>query len=258
MQDKRIQAVLFDFDDTLVDWSQRADVGGKIYRRHVANVYAHLAAQGVPLPEEAQFFRVYRDVISEAWDEAKKSWAGVNFAVTWMATLEQLGVDTAVLDLDAVWRAFDWQPVPGVRPYPDTLATLRALRQAGYRLGLITNSMMPMWMRDVELQAYGMLSFFDARITSGDAGVMKPHPDIYQAILRQLRVPPERAVFVGDRPANDIAGANAVGMTSVLMAPPHVTYPLDGVQPDFTITTLTELLPILAELEVSHAEAGTK
>jgi FMN phosphatase YigB (HAD superfamily) len=62
---------------------------------------------------------------------------------------------------------------------------------------------------------------------------------------------------VGDRPSHDIAGANATGMISILMAPPHFNRGLDGVEPDFTINRLEELLPILDNLEQArYEEAG--
>jgi FMN phosphatase YigB (HAD superfamily) len=105
-----------------------------------------------------------------------------------------------------------------------------------------------MWMRDVELEAYNIIEFLDARITSGDIGYLKPHPQIYKRILEMLDVQPEEAVFVGDRPKSDIAGANQIGLTSVLMAPPHLERELDGVVPDHTITSLSQLLPILENL----------
>jgi FMN phosphatase YigB (HAD superfamily) len=56
---------------------------------------------------------------------------------------------------------------------------------------------------------------------------------------------------VGDRPAHDIAGANEVGLTTVLITPPHVEFDLNGVVPDFTIKTLSELPAILANLASS-------
>ncbi len=71
-----------------------------------------------------------------------------------------------------------------------------------------------------------------------------------------MKVSPDRAVFVGDRPKNDIAGANAVGLVSVLMDPPHLARDLNGVVPDYTIPCLTDLLPILDELN-STSSAGT-
>jgi FMN phosphatase YigB (HAD superfamily) len=64
-----------------------------------------------------------------------------------------------------------------------------------------------------------------------------------------LETAPEQTLFVGDRPANDIAGANEVGMISVLMKPAHLDRPLDGVKPDFTIERLSALLPLLEEME---------
>jgi FMN phosphatase YigB (HAD superfamily) len=56
-------------------------------------------------------------------------------------------------------------------------------------------------------------------------------------------------VFVGDRPVNDIAGANEAGMISVLISPPHLDRELNGVQPDYIIQRLSELIPILDKLE---------
>ena len=153
--------------------------------------------------------------------------------------------------------------MPGVVPYPDTVAVLQALREAGYALGLVTNSYFPMWMRDVELEHYQLLDFFDVRITACDAGHLKPHRAIFTRALEHLDTEPERAVFVGDRPEHDIRGANDAGLISVLLDPPqdlgagrdlrqareYLERDLDGVVPDYTITTLSELLPILVELE---------
>jgi putative hydrolase of the HAD superfamily len=109
--------------------------------------------------------------------------------------------------------------------------------------------MLPMWMRDIELRYYELLDYFDVRLTSGDVGYIKPHPAIYLEALKQLDTPPEQAVFVGDRPAYDIAGANNAGMISVWLDAPHLEEKLDGIEADYTINNLTELLPILEDLE---------
>jgi FMN phosphatase YigB (HAD superfamily) len=55
-------------------------------------------------------------------------------------------------------------------------------------------------------------------------------------------------MFVGDRPENDVRGANEAGMVSVWMDPPHLTLELDDVEPNYRITQLAELIPILREL----------
>lgn len=249
LEEKRIKAVLFDMDDTLIDWSGQEIKGIEINQKHMGNIYLYLEERNFPLPPMDDFLLVFRDALIDCWTEAKKTWAGVAFAEVLQATFLELGLDLGNINLEHVMRAYDWQPIPGVIPYPDTLAVLQNLRQRDFKIGLITNAMQPMWMRDIELEAYGILPFLDARITSGDAGYMKPHPAIYRKVLDELGVAAETAVFVGDRPANDIAGANEVGMISIWLKPPHLDYDAEGVVPDYTITQLSDLLPILEQLE---------
>jgi putative hydrolase of the HAD superfamily len=241
--------VIFDMDDTLVDWSGQPDGLGTLTRPHVRRLLAYLQGQGADLPDEETFFTHYREGIVAAWVEAKKTWAGVNFKRTLRGILQEMGVDLTAVNLDEALRAFGWGPLPEVVLYEDTIAVLEQLRERAYKIGLITNSMMPMWMRDKELVAYQIFSYFDARVTSGDVGYMKPHPAIYERVLQMLGAEPATAVFVGDRPENDIAGANEAGLVSVLMSPAHLERPWHDVQPDYTITALRQLLPILDELE---------
>ncbi len=247
---QHITAVIFDLDDTLIDWSGQEIHGAAIGQRHLKQLYAYLMAQGEAVPAEEDFLDCFGEVLVRLWNQAKLTWAGVSLAQVITQTLQESGLDVAQMDMDTLLRVYNWQPVPGVRPYSDAIPTLQTLRQQGYKLGLITNAMQPMWMRDVELETYGLLPYLDARVTSGDTGYMKPHPAIYERVLNLLAVEPTQAVFVGDRPENDIAGANAAGLTSVLISPPHLNYQLNGARPDYTIKRLSELLPILERLEI--------
>lgn len=248
--ERRITAVIFDLDDTLIDWSGQEIHGAAIGQRHLRQVYTYLTAQGHTLPDEEDFLDCFGEVLVRLWQQAKLTWAGVSLAQVIAQTLQESGLEAHQFDMDELLRVYNWQPVPGVRPYPDAIPTLQTLRQQGYKLGLITNAMQPMWMRDVELETYGLLPYLDARVTSGDTGYMKPHPAIYERVLNMLAIQPAQAVFVGDRPENDIAGANTAGLTSVLISPPHLNYELNGIKPDYAIERLSELLPILAGLEV--------
>ena len=89
--------------------------------------------------------------------------------------------------------------------------------------------------------------------TSGDTGFMKPHPAIYWRMLGLLNSTPDRAIFVGDSPRNDIAGANKTGLVSVHVKPPHLNklpeLPIEHA--DYSITTLSELLPLLEKLNMA-------
>lgn len=215
---------------------------------HAGYLYDYLLTSGHSLPDKETFLQTFRNVVIDHWRVAKQTWAGVNFGKTLLETFTAVQLDPTAISLDEAMQAYRWGPMPGVVPFADAFSTLDTLKQAGYKIGLVTNAMLPMWMRDIELAHYGLLDYFDARITSGDTGYMKPHPAIYWRVMGMLNTTPDRSVFVGDRPANDIAGANEVGMISVLMSPDHLDIPLDGVEPDYTITRLKQLLPILAQL----------
>ena len=246
---RHIEAVVFDLDDTLIDWSAQTLSYGEISRPHVGKMHAYLTADDHALPDEEAFFQHYRRTVLADWQAARGVWQDMSFFNSLNHLFQTLELDIDRIDFEAVMRAYDWQPMAEVKLYADTLAVLTHLQQEAYKIGLITNSMLPMWMRDVELEAYGLLDFFDARTTSGDAGYMKPHAAVFHHLLDQLNTSPERAVFVGDSPEHDIAGANAAGMVSILIDPPHLDRDLNGTKPDYTINELNELLPILVELE---------
>lgn len=254
----RIAAVLFDFDDTIIDWSQKTHSWEEISFGNISNIHKYLTQAGHILPDVADFHRQYHQVLEKSWERANQTWESVCFATVLQETFTTCNLDLDQIDLNTVMQVYDWQPMPGVVPYKDTIPVLQSLRQNGYKIGLITNAMMPMWMRDVELRHYDLLNYFDVRLTSGDVGYIKPHPAIYHEALKNLEARPEQAVFVGDRPAYDIAGANNAGMISVWLDPPHLAEKLDGIEADYTITHLTELLPILADLELDNQRVGTK
>ena len=244
----RVTAVLFDFDDTLIDWSHRTQSWEEISLVSITNIHQYLIQAGHTLPDVTEFHRQYHNVLKKSWEHANLTWESVCFATVLQETFTTCNLDLNQIDLNTIMQVYDWQPMPGVVPYQDTIPVLQNLRQNGYKIGLITNAMMPMWMRDVELRHYQLLDYFDVRLSSGDVGYIKPHPAIYHEALKQLEILPEQAIFVGDRPAYDIAGANNAGMISVWMNPPHLEEKLDGIEPDFTITNLIELLPILEHL----------
>lgn len=246
---RRIQTVIFDLDDTLIDWSEEEVNWPEFFRPKNDAMYDYLVAQGFNLPCTPEVFsNRIRDLLVAEWADAKKDWRGASFVEVVRNLCTESGIDPDEVDIQAILKVHNWEPIPGVKLFVDTLPVLDYLQQAGYRLGLITNSHLPMWMRDVELEYYGLLHYFPARITSGDTGYMKPHPAIFWRMLGMLGLEPHQAIYVGDRPANDVAGANEVGMVSVWLDLPHLKRELEGIQPNFTITQLRELPAVLAQV----------
>ncbi len=251
---RHIEAIIFDLDDTLLDWTQRQISWEAYLQPIIAHVHVWLTTQGLlpptsltPVTDE-HIGRVFGEALREAWAMARETWAGVSLAGVWRETFSRLEINVTPAELEALLRSYSWKPMPGIEPYADVPTILSILRAQGYKVGLITNSFQPMWVRDAELRTLGLLDYFDARITSGDTGFMKPHPAIYWRMLGLLNTTPERAVFVGDHPSYDIKGANLTGLTSILIQRPTIVREMDGNIPNYTIQTLHELLPILAQL----------
>ncbi|MGD2079386.1 MAG: HAD family hydrolase [Chloroflexota bacterium] len=248
---RRIQAVLFDLDDTLISWERPAVSREEFYLPRIEKLHCVLSSAGHHPPPYQEFWEIIDRAIMAMWAEAKKTWRITSLDQLLDKVFVDLGLDTSDLDGSQVLQLFDWAPRPGVDPFPETLPVLRALREKGYKTGLLTNSFVPMSLRDVELEAYGLVDLIDQRVSAADVGYLKPHPAIYEELLARLDVAPEEAIFVGDRPANDIAGANAVGLVSVLMKPAYLTRDLTGARPDYTIERLDQLLPVLDSLAIS-------
>ena len=107
----------------------------------------------------------------------------------------------------------------GIGPEPAMIDAIRTARQAGVRTGLISNSVGS----DIYDRAV-LDELFEAIVISGEVGLHKPQPEIFQLGAQQICLPSVQCVFVDDLREN-CAGAEAVGMTAVLHRGPDRTLP---------------------------------
>ncbi len=101
-------------------------------------------------------------------------------------------------------------------PYPDTAPTLRALRDRGLLIGIVSNTahdLRPFFV------ARGLADLVDAYALSYEIGVQKPGRGIFDAATRMLGTSPAQTLMVGDDAVSD-AGAAAAGL-AVYILPPH-------------------------------------
>lgn len=124
--------------------------------------------------------------------------------------------------------------------YAESRFVLRSLKWAGYTVGMISNIAPLLPMVNKEL---GFDEYLDFAIASDTFGVEKPDRRIFEEGLRLAGVSAERAIYVGDSPEADVAGARSVGIHPVLICrrnpPPPVA---EGVT---TILNLTQLFDLL-------------
>lgn len=120
--------------------------------------------------------------------------------------------------------------------------TVRALKDAGYRLGVVSNAEGRV---ERDLDGAGFAGLFETVVDSHVVGVEKPDPKIFHIALERMGVPAESAVFLGDVPAVDVAGARAAGLMALLLDR-HELYPHSDAA---RVTSIRDLPEILATLE---------
>ena len=200
-------AVIFDIDDTLVDFHGAA-------MRALDDATAEL-----------------RSSLGLASDSARRAWASINDAEYSRYLTGELDFDamrysrmSAVLGLLDPDGAGAWDHVAienqrngsifdHYQVFPDVPQTLEALRAEGIAIGVISNSDGDYQRR--KLRAVGLDEFVDDAILSGDVGVSKPHAAIFHLAAEQLGVQPAHAVYVGDRWFTDAVGALRAGLGAV-------------------------------------------
>jgi putative hydrolase of the HAD superfamily len=121
-------------------------------------------------------------------------------------------------------------------PFADLHGVIARLRTRDLRLGIITNGGHQFQMRTIE--ALGLAHYFTAILTSEGEGLKKPDVRLFLRATQRLGVAPPEAVFVGDHPTVDIAGAREAGLKAIWKRDPFWEPPLSA---DGVIDHLSEL-----------------
>jgi len=122
--------------------------------------------------------------------------------------------------------------------YPDVPGTLASLRHLDMKLAIVSN-----WDCSLPdtLAGLGLEGLVDRVVVSAQAGARKPDPAIFETALNELKVEPERALFVGDSPETDVAGARAAGMRALLLDRNGQSADTEGMDRIFTLADLPGL-----------------
>lgn len=239
-----VEAVLFDYGMTLVHFERPAEA---IEAAQDA-IAECIEAAGHPRPPASLLRSAVHDRVEA---EVSAHDAGGALEEIDVAALEQRAFAEIGLELDAglrdrcsVLAQEAWWN--GVRLYPDTVATLRALRDAGLRVGICSNASYRAASMHEQLRHTGLDALIDSAVFSSEVGWRKPSPRLFAAALASLGASATHTVFVGDRMREDIVGASRAGMRTLLMArdqsAAHAEQQ-DGA--DGVITTLSELPALL-------------
>lgn len=101
-----------------------------------------------------------------------------------------------------------------VTPLPGAVEALAELKQRGFYLGIITDTMYPVEVKKQWLASVGVAPYVDALTCSTVLHARKPEPAMYLQALQQAGLKPEEAAFVGHA-ADELEGAGKVGLVTV-------------------------------------------
>jgi putative hydrolase of the HAD superfamily len=129
-----------------------------------------------------------------------------------------------------------------VKPFPGAIDALRRIRARSDRLALITNGNGNVQRN--KIMKYKLDRFFDVILIEGEFGKGKPQAEVYEHVLNQLDVAPERTWMVGDNMEFDVAAPQKLGITGVWVDYARMGLPeAVSTRPDRIIRHIEELLP---------------
>jgi phosphoserine phosphatase len=227
-----IQAIIFDLDETLITddeatYQALERVGEFAYRQvevdaellaRTAYAYAQRMWSMAPIFPYCEMLGISaseglwgRFGCDNSHLQALYDWVPSYQHETWRYALAKQNVDDDVL-AERLAALFRQQRRACQRLFPETLAVLQSL-QPIYKLALLTNGA-PDLQRE-KIQHFQLAPSFEEIIVSGEIGVGKPQPTIFNTMLEHLAVAPPAVVMVGDSLERDIRGAYQAGLKSI-------------------------------------------
>ena len=193
-----IKAVLFDLDNTLIDFT-------KMKIESCKSAIKAMIKTGLKINEKTglkklmdTYFRV-----------------GIESDIGFTKFLEeQMGeVDDAILQ--AGINAYLKRKPNFLKPYPYVLETLEMLKSKNFKLGIVTDATREKAL--IRLNAMEITNFFDVIITYDESKFKKPDELPFRLAMEKIGVKPEETLFVGDSFRRDIEPAKKIGMQTLLI-----------------------------------------
>jgi putative hydrolase of the HAD superfamily len=222
-------AVLFDFSGTLFhiesteSWLRAvlAEAGLSLPEPELLRAAQELARVGA-LPGGASAMRPVTGELAGLWEIRDKSAELHRTVYTGLSRQVPLP-DPALHD-----ALYDRHMTPAAwAPYPDAADVLRALRERGIRVGVVSNIG---WDLRPVFREHGLDAYVDTYVLSYEHGIQKPDARLFATACAALDADPKDVLMVGDDRRAD-GGAAALGCGVHFVEHVPVTERPDGLRP---------------------------
>ena len=228
----RITTVIFDMYETLVQnprGTGKSSFAKIIEQQGLDTTVDELWGHWLPAEAEFQITRVDPQLPFQSYFSAWKGGFELSFS-----DLKLVG------DSQAATEQF-FRDVSQRDPYPETDDAVAEV-QKRWRTAILSNADDGFLLPNLELMQVG----FDTVLTSEQAQIYKPRPELFQMMLSKLGVAPEETAYVGDRQLEDVMGAVQAGMHPVWINRSNMPADPDLPAPSHQISSLLELPKLLA------------
>jgi len=243
-----LRAVIFDLGGTLMyersSWHDITAQGDEALTKYLINQGMELNLSTFPVE--------FRHRLGEYFSQREKDLLETSYTFVLIELLKDKGYSNLPDDIirKALDSLFSITQTNWVLE-DDALATLKKLEKDGYRMGLISNAGDDQDVHQL-VRHFGIASYFDFILTSAACSYRKPHPRIFELAIANWYFLPSETVMVGDNLDADIRGAKSAGLYAVWISRRAGSSSEDQprVQPDATVSTLSELPALLDYLQV--------
>jgi putative hydrolase of the HAD superfamily len=223
-----IKAVIFDLDNTLVDFMAM--------KRQAVDAAIHaMIDAGLKLSFDDAKRRI---------DKIYKE-KGIEFQNVFDQLLYDVfkKVDYKILSAGII--AYRRAREAALVPYPHVYLTLTELLKMGLKLAVISDApAREAWLR---LSYLNFHHLFDLVLTFDDTGERKPSPVPFRRVLKLLGLEPQETLMVGDWAERDMVGAAKVGMRTVFAKYGDAFGTVDT-HADYDINDISELMSIVKRI----------
>jgi putative hydrolase of the HAD superfamily len=223
---KRMKAILFDLDNTLIDFKKMKEEACK-------SALEAMTKKGLKIPFKTGYkklMKIYFRVGIES-----------NIAFEEFLKSETDQVETKILA--AGINEYLKTKNKFLKPYQNVKSTLKKLKKLGLKLAIVTDA--PRLKAYQRLVAMGIDDYFDFVIGFEDTGRGKASQLPFKVAIERLKIKPEDVMMISDSVSRDLIGARKLGMATVLAKYGQVWKETEKSKADFEINGINEILKIV-------------
>ena len=223
-----IQAIIFDLDNTLLDFI-------KMKQFAVKAAITAMNEAGLNVDEEKAYQEILDLYVQKGWENQQVFDDYLN------QTIGAVSNKILAAGIVAYRRARE----ATLLVYPNVNKTLIELTKMGIKLAVVSDApSREAWMRLYYLNLHHV---FDPVLTYDDTGVRKPSPKPFQMALDYLKLKPEEVLMIGDWPERDVVGAKQIGIKTIFARYGDTFGTIDS-GADWDINDIYEVVNIVKEL----------